>query len=461
MYRKDDGQISFEDFGQATGVTLNPENRWVKKADCMPWEKIEEKYMELFTSDTGNVAKPVQLAVGALLIQTQYGFSDEETAMQIMETPALQYFCGMKAYREEMPFHPSLMTTFRKRITAEMIQEINEMVIELAKENDDSDNDSDNGNNGTLIVDATCAPQNIKYPQDIELLNEAREITEAIIDELHEKCPGKKPRTYRKKARKAYLQAVRKRKKTGKEIRKSIGTQLSFLRRNLGYIASYTKQGFLTKHKHYETILKLFEQQLFMYESKTHSVKNRIVSISQPYVRPIVRGKASKPVEFGAKLDLSTTGGYSRIEKISFEAYNEAETLIETIEKYKEREGHYPKRVLADKIYRNRNNLTFCKEHGIRLSGPALGRPKKDAVIDKKQDYIDICDRVEVERTFSHTKRSFGLGLIRTRLELTSLTAISLTILALNLAKSFACYLFTFFDFLRFWVSCRKFVVIK
>lgn len=94
-----------------------------------------------------------------------------------------------------------------------------------------------------------------------------------------------------------------------------------------------------------------------MYDNNVHTIENRIVSISQPYIRPIVRGKSKAQVEFGAKLDLSIVNGFGRIEKISFEAYNESEVLAEVIERYKQRTGHYPKRILADKIYRKRNNL--------------------------------------------------------------------------------------------------------
>ncbi len=149
--------------------------------------------------------------------------------------------------------------------------------------------------------------------------------------------------------------------------------------------------------------------------NNVHTVENRIVSISRPYLRPIVRGKARAPVEFGAKLDISVVDGYTRLETQSFDAYNEATFLKEAIERYRQRTGKYPQRVLADKIYRNRENLRFCNEHRIRLSGPALGRPKKDELPDKKQDYADICDRVEVERRISLAKRKCGLGLLSTK----------------------------------------------
>ena len=166
---------------------------------------------------------------------------------------------------------------------------------------------------------------------------------------------------------------------------------------------------------------KVYEQQKYMYENKVHSVPDRIVSISQPCIRPIVRGKAAAPVEFGAKMDLSLDEkGMARIEKMSFDAYNESDVLIAAAERYFERTGHYPERILADKIYRNRNNLVYCREHGIRLSGPSSGRPKKNATTDRKTEYEDNADRIAVERAFALAKQKYGLGLITSRLDETT-----------------------------------------
>ena len=129
----------------------------------------------------------------------------------------------------------------------------------------------------------------------------------------------------------------------------------------------------------------VYEQQRYMFENNTHTVENRIVSISQPYIRPIVRGKAKSPVEFGAKLDLSVDEiGMCRLEKLSFDAYNESAVLKTAIENYKQRTGHYPERVLVDQIYRNRENISFCNSLCIRISGKKLGRPKKD--VDTKAE---------------------------------------------------------------------------
>ena len=450
MYRYSNGQISLSDFKQPVGMNLKENNRWVKKAQTIPWPEIEKRYAALFTNRKGNVAKPLRLALGACIIQAEYGYSDEEIALQIQENPYLQYFCGYPGYDDEkLPFDPSLMVYFRKRLTPAVLGEINEIIVRDAKErqekeaksndNDDSDDHpGSSGNSGTMIVDATCAPSNIRYPQDVSLLNEARENAEKLLDVLHDPADGKKPRTYRKRARKDYLKYTRCRKHTAKTTRKAIGRQLSYLRRDLEAIDGKLDMGnslTVRQTKRLNTIRTIYEQQKYMYDNRTHSVPDRIVSVSQPFVRPILRGKAGKPVEFGAKLDISVVDGWTRLECYSFDAYNEAGNLKAMAERFREREGHYPARILADKIYRNRDNLSYCKVHGIRLSGPALGRPKKGESRDKAQDYKDECERVEVERKFSLAKRKCGMGLVSAKLQETAAHVLAMSVLVLNLRK--------------------------
>ena len=451
MYRYSNGQISLSDFKQPVGMNLKESNRWVKKAQTIPWLDIEKRYAKLFTNRKGNVAKPLRLALGACIIQAEYGYSDEETGLQIQENPYLQYFCGYAGYDDEhLPFDPSLMVYFRKRLTPEVLGEINEMILRDAKErqeketekskNDDDDSapPSDGGNSGTLIVDATYAPSNIRFAQDVSLLDEARENAEQIIDTLQEQSTEKKPRTYRNKARKDSLKYMRSRKHTEKKTREAIRKQLQYLRRDLSIIDAMLQSGLKISSKQelrLETLRKIYEQQKYMYDNHTHSVSDRIVSVSQPFIRPIVRGKAGKPVEFGAKLDISVSDGWTRLECWSFDAYNEATKLIETIERYRTREGHYPERILADKIYRNRENLNYCKLHRIRLSGPALGRPKKDEQRDRRQTYLDQNERIEVERQFSLAKRKCNLGKVKTKLEGTVGFTLAMSIVVLNLRK--------------------------
>ena len=445
-------QLGLADFNQPVGLKMNPENRWVKKADLIPWDDIEKRYAKLFPSGTGHPAKPLRMALGSLIIQKQFGYSDRELVEQLSENPYYQYFIGLPGFDPKPPFAPSLLVEFRKRLTEEILGEINEMIIAYNHPDDHTPGDSsggskdqkepgpeDTGNQGTLILDATCAPQYIAFPQDINLLNEARENLETIIDTICYEYNEPKPRTYRKNARADYLALAKRRKRTGKLIRKALKKQLQYVRRDLKYIDRFLEEGKELSARQAErltVIRKVYGQQQYMYDNVTHSVPDRIVSISQPYIRPIVRGKAKTPTEFGAKLDLSLDdNGMTRIEKQSFDAYNESDVLIGAAESYHQRTGSYPQRILADKIYRNRRNLAFCKEHGIRLSGPALGRPRKEPAADKKQEYTDALDRIEVERSFSLAKRCYGLGLIRTKLDTTTRSSIALSIIAMNVGR--------------------------
>lgn len=464
MYKFVDNQVKFEDFETPDGLKLNKENRWVKRAENIPWAEIEKRYAKLFKNRKGHVAKPLRLALGACIIQAEYGYSDEEVALQIQEGSYLQFFCGYKKYDDsKLPFDSSAMVYFRKRLTPEILGEINELIIANAAKRtdkpkpetphkDDNDKPEPPSNSGTMIVDATCAPSQIKFPQDTELLNQAREFTEKVIDELHT-LGTPKPRTYRQQARKVYLSLARSKKRSAKKVHKVIRKQLGYLRRNLQTIAQQQKDGETLSEqsaKQLEVVTKVYEQQKYMFDNNTHSVSDRIVSLSQPWIRPIVRGKAKAPVEFGAKLDISVADGWARLECHSFDAYNEALNLPDMIERYKERTGHYPQRILADKIYRNRDNLCYCAERKIHLSGPALGRPKKDEVRDKPQDYRDEADRVEVERKFSLAKRKCGLGLIVTRLEKTTCHCLAMSVLLLNLRKldqALCAFLRWLFDF--------------
>jgi hypothetical protein len=124
MYKYQSKQISVMDFNMPLGMTLCSENRWVKKAATIPWDEIETRYATLFESETGNVAKPLRLALGSLIIQTERGVSDVELTLQIQETPCLQYFCGMPGYMDKPPFDASTLVWFRKRLTEEILGEI-------------------------------------------------------------------------------------------------------------------------------------------------------------------------------------------------------------------------------------------------------------------------------------------------------------------------------------------------
>ena len=376
------------------------------------------------------------------------------------------------------------MVHFRSRFSAEHHQRINAKIIAAATANegvsdkDDPPNREDNqggdggspSHAGKLLVDATCTPADIRFPTDLSLLNEAREKTEAVIDQFHGWISGrsdepvKKPRTYRQNARKQYLSVAKQKKPGAKKIRKAIGQQLNYLRRNLGHIAQMADAhpGMLVRLTRYDykcllVIHTLYDQQRQMHSQRAHSVADRIVSISQPHVRPIVRGKAGKRVEFGAKLSIShQSEGYVSVDTLSWDAYNESTDLPTQIETYKERFGYYPVSVHADTIYRTRANRTYCKDRGIRLSGKPLGRPKKATAENaeelKAQNRLerqDELDRIPVEGKFGNGKRKGTLGRIMAKLAHTSESVIHVGIIVLNLDKWLAELLLQLLPLLR------------
>jgi transposase, IS5 family len=169
------------------------------------------------------------------------------------------------------------------------------------------------------------------------------------------------------------------------KIRKAIKQQLGHLRRNLASIDALTVCGACLlaagryAYKKLLVVRELVRQQNILYHSDSRSIPDRIVSLSQAYVRPIVRGKARCNVEFGAKISISVTGeGFTFLDRLSFDPYNEGEDLKGQASAYRCRHGHYPKVICADQIYRTRANRAFFLRHGIRLSRPRLGRPKSD-----------------------------------------------------------------------------------
>ncbi len=456
MYRKNNPhQMEFQNFHLPFGGELSGENRWVILAEQIPWQRIDQQYGELFSEDEGCPAKAARVGFGALIIKERLGTTDRETVEQIRENPYLQYFLGFAQYSNETPFHHSLMTHFRKRFSKEILGQINEMIVadainrgsDVADESSDDDNPP--SNSGKLIVDATCTPADITYPTDLKLLNDAREKTEEIIDAMHAPFIGKKrkPRSYRQKARKDYLAVSKQKKQWYRKIHKAIGKQLRYLKRNLKTIAKRVEEGLLwvlskRMYRNMLVIHELYRQQLLMYEDHSNTISDRIVSISQPHVRPIVRGKAKSKVEFGAKISVSLVNGFSFVDRISWDNYNESGDLISQIESYHGRFGFYPESVHADQVYRTRKNRRYCKEKGIRLSGPPLGRPKQvteanasELRQDRRIHRQDEIDRIAIEGKFGQGKRRFSLSLIMAKLATTSEAVIAVTFIVMNLEK--------------------------
>lgn len=447
-------QLSLEGFTLPFGGKLNPGNRWVKMGQRIPWDELAKGYHKKMSADRGRPAKNARLVIGAVIIKHKLNLSDEETVLQIQENPYLQYFVGLSQYQEEPAFAPSLFVEIRRRMGSEVFDAFEKAILAEIEKSRKKQKESDEDQNkpshkGKLVIDATVAEQAIRYPTDLGLLNESREITEKLIDELAKESGAKKPRTYREQARKRYLNLAKNKKPGKRLLRQGIRQQLQYVRRNLSHIDDLldTFEKFPLsprKQKQYWVVRQVYNQQLSMYQSSTHRCDDRIVSIHQPHVRPIVRGKAGCKAEFGCKISVSLVDGIAMVDHLGWDAFNEGQDLKNQVEQYKVRYGYYPESVLADGIYGTRDNRSYLKGEGIRFGGKPLGRPMKQTELKaeqiklaKKQRKQDALERIPIEGKFGQGKNGYRLNYIRAKTAKTSEAWIRAIFLVMNLMALF------------------------
>ena len=437
-------QLGISGFQTPFSNTLDPENRWVKMAHIIPWDLLVSIYNKQMRTG-GRPGLNPRIVIGSLLIKHLCNLSDRETIEHIQENIYMQFFLGYSSFKKDAPFDPTLFVEIRDRLGMEGVNAMNDAIMKASgaireateSKNNDKEEDADEpGNKGRVLFDATICPQDIGYPTDLGLLNEAREKTEQIIDILYDsKLHNKKPRTYRVKARKIYLSIAKKKIKHRKVVRKAIGKQLRFLKRNL---TSFDKlldctENLIaltrTEHKYLMVAHTLYQQQKEMFDKRVNSIEDRIVSIHQPHVRPMKRGKARADTEFGAKINVALVNGFAFLDELSWDAFNEGKHLVNYLDQYKNRFGYYPKEVLADKIYCNRDNRAYMKERKIKLLSKPLGRPS--AV----REHVSPGERNPIEGKFGQAKTTYGMDRIKARLKDTSQTWIAMILMVTNLVK--------------------------
>lgn len=481
-----ENQLSLEMFKHPFDQELDKENRWVKLSALVPWDELAAVYSQKLHTDSGRLTVDIRIVIAAMIAKHKLVLDDRETVQMIKENIYLQYFCGLKSFTTKKVFDPSLFVDIRKRLGGKEFDAFNKLVIEKSEQikphqarikskvkPDNQDEGCDpfkgNANRGTLKVDATVADQEIKFPTDVNLLNTSRENFERIIDILYiAGIDGIKPRTYRRVARKKYLNLSKKKRKSKKEIRRGIKAQLQYVARDLKIIDQLLnkpgREELLTKRDRelMQTILKVYEQQKWMYDNKKNSCPNRIVNIFQPWVRPIVRGKDKNKTEFGPKINVSEVNGFSRIDRLSWDAYNESKDVETQVENYYKVYGCYPKEFLGDRIYLTRKNRKYLKEKGIEIYGKPLGRPPKESTETPAQKYRKkkkAAQRNHVEGKFGQGKRGYGLNNIKARLPETSESWVNAIFFVMNLVKllqvaeKYPGFFVSFSKFVKFWLK--------
>ncbi len=456
---------------------LDKSNRWVWLGDHLPWSEFDKRYKQtLNNQNAGASAKPTRMVIGAMIIKHVTRLSDVDTIQMIQENPYMQYMCGLGEFTDQPIFDPTLFVDLRKRISDDDINKMTESLLKREQEmkeekrKRDEDNSRELGveppavpaedpgakaftdskgreHKGILKIDATCADAEVRYPVDVDIIEDGCRKTDCFIRRICKKAGISLPKTFYAKARGAYLLLVKMKKKGGKLVKETISVMLSCLHRDLLTLMDLTagesryRLDYLRKDQKrvLDATMKMYFQQEQMHRTGEHTCKDRIISIFQPHVRPIVRGKASAKVEFGAKIGVSVVKGYNFIDHHSWDAYNECNDLQRHIDNYKERFGFLPATILADKIYMNKANRAILKDFEINCYCKPLGRPPKDPPSPERQAATAraVGQRNEIECSFGTGKRVYQANDIRAKLPDTAECWIGMCYFAKNVMKFF------------------------
>jgi hypothetical protein len=448
-------QLSIFDFKTPFDASLSADNRWVKLSEIVPWDVFASTYLSSMSSDLGRPGLDPRLVLGALIIKHKENLSDVRTIEAIQENIYMQFFVGLGSFQTAPVFDASLFVTLRKRVGKSTFAKLNNAIIKMLSEKSDKRNISKKGDNedlppnkGQLQADATVADQNITYPTDAKLLNASRKKLEKFIDKIYEydDKSGVKPRTYRKSLDRDFLNYSKKKRKGKKTHRKMNRKLLCSVNRNLNHIQNMLssiadlelgKDYPLTKKEleQIEVIKLVYQQQKQMYDTKSTTCKDRIVSLTQHWVRPILRGKQNARVEFGSKLGVSLDNGFASLDTLSWNAYHEGKDLKLHVLRYFELHGYYPELVLVDKAYHTREIRNWLKERSIRITAEPLGRKPKEklSTYQKAKKKKEYAARNHIEGKFGEGKSRYNLNKIGAKLKGTSESWISCIFFVMNL----------------------------
>lgn len=419
---------------------LDKNNRWVKLGDLLPWTELEKVYnscVDEAQSAAGN--KLACIIIGVCIIKHKFSRSDKETVSMIQKNPYIQYLHCLSNFTDKSLFDQSLFTTIRKRIA---IEEINRFTTELfnkglaskeacqiEKQKCKDDNEElpitctgDNGvgfmdsqkrtHKGVLKINATCDDAEVRYPVAVDIIHNGYKIADRYIRKIYKWLHIKNIRSFYCDACSFYIELIKRKKKETILIRSTTSAMLNHMKKVLRklvelFVEFRSSQDILQPHEQciLRTTFGMCSQQSEMFEEKKHQCKDRILCIFQPHVPSIVRSKSETPTEFGEKAGVVANEEYTFIEHYSGNTCNENSKFLLQIQSFKERFGHVPATILADKIYISKAYKTILKEYEIKAYCKPLDRLTKKI---KSSEYIEKIGEVVEER--NEVECSFGLG---------------------------------------------------
>ena len=222
----------------------------------------------------------------------------------------------------------------------------------------------------SVVYDATCYESDIRYPTDIKLLWEATQWNYNMLAACYKMIGERMIRTkYIKWSRRytSYSKSKRPSRKVKKALRRGLLRLLAKINDALSILEPRVASTFTDAYWQRRQASKIVLDQQWEYFFNEVQPKDRIVSLDKPYLRPIVRGKEVKKVEFGAKVHKLQVDGISFIEHLSFEAFHEGVRLKKSIWTTQKLFNKKIKVVGADRIYANNPNRTYLTRHNISL----------------------------------------------------------------------------------------------
>lgn len=400
----------------------------------IPFEKLASKIPCPPNEKSGRGCTPWFDVKGGIALQFLKHYLRSSDAMLIKRINtdwSMQLFCGISLKPDEQIKDEDLPSRWRSYLGKYM--DIQALQMELANSWKPYIECQQIG-----MQDATCYESYIEYPTDVKLLWRCCEKLYEIIQKARKKNKLRKTRCNFKKQQQQYLDYSKRRKKSRrleKKMRKKI---LKFLFR---LITIYNE--LVDKHKveisvthaaKLQTIIKVYEQQhQHLFGNATEQIKNRIVSLSKPYVRPIVRGKEVKPVEFGAKVNKLQIDGINFIEHISFDAFNETTRYISGIHLQRTLFGKCTHQG-ADAIYATNKNRSYSTQQKIQTNFVPKGKEKESYKQQASQmrGILNKQRATVLEGSFGNEKNHYLLNKIKARTQKTEICWIFFGMMAAN-----------------------------
>ena len=351
--------------------------------------------------------------IALMVLKAYTGFSDRQLVEHLNGNIHYQIFCGIMIDPSCSITNYKIVSAIRNGIASRLdIGSLQEVLASHWKPYLE--------NLHICMADATCYESHMRFPTDMKLLWECLECFYRHICRHCKKLGIRRPRNKHSDVARSYLSYSRKRKRKSSRTRMLERRMIRLLEKLLvqrdeihgkyGTSLRYTRD----YQKRLSIIRKVLAQEKEMFEGR--KVSNRIVSIDRHYVRPIVRGKETKSVEFGAKVNNVQIDGISFIGHVSFKAFNEGIRLKDCIRMQQKLMNVRARCVAADSIYANNANRKFCTKYGISTSFVRKGRAAKDEQMRRiLRSELSKERATRLEGSFGTQKQHYSLSRIKAR----------------------------------------------